>query len=214
MAEKTNKKSGARGWERKKANRDTYEEILQAFGKSFARNGYEGTSLAEIAREVGIKTPALYYHFKSKNEILFAHLMRVGELIVDSVSRDVQAASDSPPEQLRAYVESIITVQLGMYDSIPMLNAMLSGSSMSKTLSRAQMDWMKSKQRRLLTLLTDILESGRERGDFSFKDMRTTVNFIIGAFEYTVNWYHPDEEPTIERIARDTAELALRSIAP
>ena len=38
----------------------------------FARNGFEGASLAEIAAEVGIKKPSIYNHFKSKDDLFMA----------------------------------------------------------------------------------------------------------------------------------------------
>ncbi|MGP4075794.1 TetR/AcrR family transcriptional regulator [Halobacillus sp. K22] len=41
--------------------------------KNFARNGYEGASMAEIADEVGIKKQSIYTHFKGKDD-LFLHL--------------------------------------------------------------------------------------------------------------------------------------------
>jgi|SRR5690625_4907841 len=37
----------------------------------FANYGYEGTSLSQIANEIGVKTPSLYAHFKSKEDIFF-----------------------------------------------------------------------------------------------------------------------------------------------
>ncbi|WP_078410537.1 TetR/AcrR family transcriptional regulator [Priestia abyssalis] len=55
----------------------------------FAKNGYEGTSLAEIAKGVGIQKPSIYNHFKSKEElflsifetILWEHVRYMEQLI-------------------------------------------------------------------------------------------------------------------------------------
>lgn len=38
----------------------------------FAKNGYEGASLADIATEVGIKKQSIYTHFKGKDELFLA----------------------------------------------------------------------------------------------------------------------------------------------
>ncbi|WP_282939881.1 TetR/AcrR family transcriptional regulator [Paenibacillus sp. RC67] len=67
----------------------TSSTIKSAALRHFARNGYEGTPLSEIAKEVGIKTPSLYAHFRSKEDLflklfedlLQEHAARVGQLL-------------------------------------------------------------------------------------------------------------------------------------
>ena len=44
----------------------TKEKILDAALTLFAENGYDGTSVEQIARFVGIKAPSLYKHYKGK----------------------------------------------------------------------------------------------------------------------------------------------------
>ena len=51
---------------------DTRQEILDAALVLFADQGYDKTSLREIAEQVGVTKAALYYHFPSKEEILVA----------------------------------------------------------------------------------------------------------------------------------------------
>ena len=47
----------------------TKEDILITAVKHFANKGYENTALEEIAKEIGITKPAIYYHFKNKQEL-------------------------------------------------------------------------------------------------------------------------------------------------
>ncbi|SHK50555.1 TetR/AcrR family transcriptional regulator [Fibrobacter sp. UWB12] len=48
----------------------TKEKILETALTMFAKNGYNGTSMEQIAQDVGIKAPSLYKHFKGKEDIL------------------------------------------------------------------------------------------------------------------------------------------------
>ena len=48
----------------------TKQRILGIARELFARQGYTGTSITDIARELGTSTAALYYHFPSKADIL------------------------------------------------------------------------------------------------------------------------------------------------
>jgi AcrR family transcriptional regulator len=49
---------------------DTRERILEVAAKLFVEQGYDGTSVRDIAKELGIANPSIYYHFKSKVDIL------------------------------------------------------------------------------------------------------------------------------------------------
>nr|WP_263326299.1 TetR/AcrR family transcriptional regulator [Neobacillus sp. Marseille-Q6967] len=69
----------------------TKDKIIAAALSLFAKNGYEGTSLTDIAKAVGIQKPSIYNHFKSKDEIfitiyeniLWLHVQQVEKLIQD-----------------------------------------------------------------------------------------------------------------------------------
>ncbi|PWJ92036.1 TetR family transcriptional regulator [Oceanotoga teriensis] len=61
-----------------------YDLILQKAYESIAINGYDGTSLNDIAESIGITKPAIYYHFKSK-ENLFLVLL---DYIIEEFEKD------------------------------------------------------------------------------------------------------------------------------
>jgi AcrR family transcriptional regulator len=69
--------------------------MLAAAIDCFARHGYRGTSIDRIAREVGVTKGALYYHFRDKEDLLFAAVTeRVGEF-ERKVLRDVEPSRDA-----------------------------------------------------------------------------------------------------------------------
>src|SRR6266480_3236421 len=49
---------------------DTRSRIQEIALELFTEHGYEATSLREIAERLGVTKAALYYHFKSKDEIV------------------------------------------------------------------------------------------------------------------------------------------------
>ncbi len=50
--------------------KSTKERILEEALRLFAKNGYLGTSMNDIARQLGVTKAALYKHYTSKQEIL------------------------------------------------------------------------------------------------------------------------------------------------
>ena len=66
---------------------DTRQRILDVSAELFVEQGYDGTSLREIAERLGVTKAALYYHFTSKDQILRALLEPGNEIIAEVLTR-------------------------------------------------------------------------------------------------------------------------------
>jgi len=82
----------------KSARSGTRDQILAIARRLFVDQGYAGTSIADLARELGTTTAALYYHFPSKADILTELL--TGPL--EAFSRVAERAAGVPPAELLA----------------------------------------------------------------------------------------------------------------
>jgi AcrR family transcriptional regulator len=77
-------------------------EILSAAAACFARAGYRGTSMADIAEQAGLSAGALYRYFESK-EVLFQALTRMARKSNEALWAEI-AAQEEPSAQLDAFV--------------------------------------------------------------------------------------------------------------
>jgi AcrR family transcriptional regulator len=83
----------------------TRERILEVSARLFAEYGYSGTSIRDIASELGISNPSLYYHFHSKGEILAELLAEPLERVEIAVSEAKQATGD---ERTRIIINGLL----------------------------------------------------------------------------------------------------------
>jgi AcrR family transcriptional regulator len=69
------------------AGESTRERILDVALDLFTDQGFDGTSMREIAERLNISKPAIYYHFASKEEILMALHMRMHDFGRSALAR-------------------------------------------------------------------------------------------------------------------------------
>lgn len=86
---------------------ETKERILNAALALFSQRGYLGTSMSDIANELGMTKGALYKHYTSKQEILDRITARMGELDQERAQAyqmpDAEAYQNTPAEKIRTY---------------------------------------------------------------------------------------------------------------
>ncbi len=131
-------------------------EILDAAEKLFGTKGYDATSTGDILRELGIARGTLYYHFKSKEDILDAMIDRLTQALAAGAA-EVLDRKDIPVLQR-------LTL---MMQSLQVNNAL--GHEIMSQVHKPQNALMHQKmQERMLTavvpLVTSLLQEAREEG--------------------------------------------------
>lgn len=78
-----------------KKQKKTKREILKAAGMLFSQRGYFGVSMRDIAYELNLTKAALYYHFKSKDELCLALLSSTAKDLINTLSLAFNEGEDS-----------------------------------------------------------------------------------------------------------------------
>ncbi|MBM7702404.1 TetR/AcrR family transcriptional regulator [Metabacillus iocasae] len=83
----------------------TVENIKLAGRTLFGQKGYNGTSLTDIATEVGIKKPSLYAHFKNKDDLFLAVVMDLMTIFLAELEKSYnQHKQKKTKERLQAFL--------------------------------------------------------------------------------------------------------------
>ena len=77
--------------------------IRQAAAERFFEQGYESTTVREIADALDIRAASIYYHYPDKQQILFELIDSAMTLLADGV-RQAVAGHDAPADRLAAIV--------------------------------------------------------------------------------------------------------------
>jgi len=124
---------------------DTRARIQQIAVELFTEHGYEGTSLREIAERLGVTKAALYYHFKSKEDIiqsLVEDYQRQMDSLVD-LARSEPRTAETRREILARYVDIVAErdqVFRMLHQNQAVLNTMASAVRTLKTGPRRLVD--------------------------------------------------------------------------
>ncbi|MGH3764440.1 MAG: TetR/AcrR family transcriptional regulator [Pseudonocardiaceae bacterium] len=121
---------------------DTREAIRSVALELFAEQGYDKTSLREISERLGVTKAAVYYHFKTKEEILLSliedFLSQVDDLADWAQSRPADVATRH--EVLRRYSDVLDgrTTQLArfLHEGQAAIRDLAAGADMRKRLDR------------------------------------------------------------------------------
>ena len=186
--------------------KSTRERVREEAAALFRERGYNGTSMSELARRVGITKSSLYHHFPSKQALL----AEIIELTVNRVTPLVEevAASEAPVAERLRRVVAIHTVE-----AIRDQDAVACFTEEGRYLSPEFMVALVAKRDDYERIFRQILTEGILAGEFLPQDADLTVKGILGMCNSAVRWYRPTGPYTPEELADRFARFAVTGVS-
>ncbi|WP_326688773.1 MULTISPECIES: TetR/AcrR family transcriptional regulator [unclassified Streptomyces] len=129
---------------------NTRQRIQDVALKLFAEQGYEKTSLREIAEQLGVTKAALYYHFKTKEDLVSSIFQ---DLAVRPADELIAWAEEQRPTTLETKLEILRRYSANLSQAVPLFRFMHENQAALRELSIG--DQMKARIFRLLELIKD-----------------------------------------------------------
>lgn len=178
---------------------------LEAALDAFSERGYDGTTVRDIARRVGVTVPALYYHHENKESMLFALL----ETTIDRLHSLCQAALDEAQDEVsQRFLNLVEAITLYMAHSTKMARLDAEIRSLSPE-NRARYS---AKRRKIEQMLVDVIDEGRNVEDFDVTSPHDAARALLGMLQAIPMWYRPDGKTTPRDLARIYADIAAHAV--
>jgi AcrR family transcriptional regulator len=182
---------------------DTRGRIRVEAAALFSERGFNGTSMADLAKAVGITKSSLYHHYRSKQALL----SEIIELTVNRVTPLVQEVADMDlpvGERLRR------AVVLHTVEAIRDQDAIACFIEEGRYLAPDFMTTHVANRDSYEQVFRDMFEEGIESGEFIEQDAGVAVKAVLGMCNSVVRWYRPDGGHTPSEIANEFADFAVR----
>lgn len=176
--------------------------LILGAARLFRRKGFDATSTRDIAAAAGMQSGSPFYHFKTKQALLFA-VMEEGMRSALERQRRLLAemAEDDPQERLRRLVRNHFEVLLGSgSDFYPV---MLYEARSITPRQRAQLADLRSEYEGVWDpVLRQLHASGRLQADVKLARL-----LVFGALNWSVQWFDRRREASLDDLT--DAALAL-----
>jgi AcrR family transcriptional regulator len=85
-------------------NERRWQEVLDAAAALFEQKGFQATTLQDVASEVKILAPSLYYYIRTKEDLLFSVMRRAHQFGLALLAEPADLAGADPETRLEAFI--------------------------------------------------------------------------------------------------------------
>jgi AcrR family transcriptional regulator len=163
------------------------EELTRIAARLFAKQGYQGTSLADLAEELGVQKPSLYHHIASKEDLLWEVAWEGSTAFhaaLDAVPEDAPAA-----ERIRLALRGHLAVVAGQLDIATVFVREW------RYLEGERHERFVAERRRYEERIRDLFREGVEGSELRTDlDVPTAALLFLSAANWAYTWMRPGSD--------------------
>lgn len=181
--------------------------LIVGAARLFRRKGFDGTSTRDIAAAAGMQSGSPFYHFRSKQALLFAVMEEGMRHAVQRQGEAIAAAGVlSPSAQLRLLVHKHFEVLLGPgNDFIPVM--LYEARSLTPRQRATLADLQGEYEAAWQPVLQALHKSGKLKADVKLARL-----LIFGALNWSVQWFDRRKGGTLEQLTDAALGLFIGEI--
>ena len=173
--------------------------------EAFAESGYGGSSTRQIAKRLNMSATAMYPHYRSKEELLYAIALEGhGSLLAALKKTDDPAATFA--ERLRAVVAAFATWHARNHKQARVVQYELHG------LTAAHYRTIAPLRREVTDILTEIVAGGVSAGEFDVDNVDEVVMAISSLCVDVCRWFPSRKHRDAQKLGEVYAGVALRMV--
>ncbi len=194
---------------KKKTNNNKYQRILTAGIKTFARLGFDKSTIAQIASEAEVADGTIYLYFKNKNDILVHFYKYKTTQVFERFREEVDRAENSVDK-----LTNLINRHLKEFQADRDMAIVYLAETHQKIRHSFVEDQIKQMSKMYQDIISEIVEQGQEEGTIR-RDLYLGLvrRFIIGSVDEVINtWIHSDGKYDLVTMADPLVDLFIKGI--
>lgn len=177
------------------------ESLLAVAVRLFNERGYDGTSMEDLSRKLGISKSAIYHHVPSKEELLRLAVSRALDGLFAEIDK-LDVVGGRAIDRLEHLVRGSVFV---LAEQLPFVTLLLRVRGNTKAEREAL-----ARRREFDRIVADLVAEAAAEGDLrSDIDPATAARLLFGMVNSLTEWYRPRGGASVARVADMVAAVAF-----
>ncbi|MGB5812161.1 MAG: TetR/AcrR family transcriptional regulator [Polyangiales bacterium] len=173
-------------------------QLIEVGGSVFAKHGYEGTSVEEIAKRAKVSKPIIYEHFGGKEGLYAVIVDREMDYVVRRITEAI--SSGSPRERVERASLAFLRYVRDHPDGFAVLSQDSPLSSSRGTISSLLHD--------MAERVGDVFALAFKEAGYDPKAAPIYANALVGMVTFVGTWWTDERKPSVEDVAKHISALA------